>query len=76
MEATQTLQMSVEKANAFIDAIKKDGPSPQLIDEARKSFTKDHLHEAMKARGVDLKQAAGGDTPGWLSVGVGVAALF
>jgi len=68
--------MSVEKANAFIDAIKKDGPSPQLIDEARKSFTKEHLHEAMKGRGVDLKQAAGGDTAGGVAVGVGVAALF
>ena len=76
MEATQTLQMSVEKANAFIDAIKKDGPSPQLIDEARKSFTKEHLHEAIKGRGVDLKQAAGGDTCGWAGVAVGVAALF
>ena len=38
--------MTVEKANAFLDALKKDGHSPELMTKLGTEFDSSHMSEA------------------------------
>ena len=71
------VQMTVEKANAFLDALKKDGHSPELMTKLGTEFDSSHMSEALKARGTSkdelLKVAAGGSsTTDWIEAGAAV----
>jgi len=66
--------MSVENAHAFLDAMKQNGPSPELLKQIGTNFDPSHMQEALKGRGIDLKSASGGSTVEWVGVGVGAAA--
>ena len=70
--------MTVANASAFLDEIKTKGPSPELLGKIGTDFTKEHVSEALKARGNSkddlLAHAAGGsDVVGWSTVAVGAA---
>ncbi len=69
--------MTVENANAFLDSLKKDGHSPELLSKIGTDFDSSHMTEALKARGTSkdelLKVAAGGSpTSEWISTGAAV----
>ncbi len=66
--------MSVENAHAFLDELKKSGPTPELMGQIGSKFQKEHMAEAVKTRGVDLQKAAGGSTVEWAGVGVAAGA--
>ena len=70
--------MTVANASAFLDEIKTKGASPELLGKIGTDFTKEHVSEALAARGISkddlLAHAAGGsDASDW--TGVGVAAV-
>ena len=69
--------MTVENAHAFLDELKKDGHSPELMKKLGTEFDSSHMSEALKARGTSkddlLKVAAGGSaTTDWISAGAAV----
>ena len=69
--------MTVENANAFLDELKKDGHSPELLAKVGTDFDSSHMSEALKARGTSkddlLKIAAGGSsTTDWIGAGAAV----
>ena len=66
--------MTVENAHAFLDEMKKSGPSPELMAKVGTHFDKSHMAEALKKRGIDLSSASGGNTPEWVGVGITAAA--
>jgi len=66
--------MSVDNAHAFLDELKKSGPTPELMGQIGTKFQKEHMSEAVKSRGVDLQKAAGGSTVEWAGVGVAAGA--
>ena len=66
--------MTVENAHAFLDEMKKTGPSPELMSKISSDFTKDHMKEALDSRGISLTSASGGSTVEWVAVGVTAAA--
>jgi|TARA_B100001121_G_C18578574_1_gene568526 hypothetical protein len=66
--------MTVENAHAFLDEMKKKGPTPELMKKVGTHFDKSHLEDALKNRGIDLSSASGGNTPEWVGVGVTAAA--
>lgn len=66
--------MTVANAHAFLDEMKKNGPSPELMSKIGSDFSKDHMKEALDSRGISLTSASGGNTAEWVSVGVGAAA--
>ena len=70
--------MTVASASAFLDEIKTKGPSPELLGKIGTDFTKEHVSEALKARGNSkdalLAQAAGGsgaNAYNWQGITVG-----
>ena len=68
--------MTVANASAFLDEIKTKGPSPELLGKIGTDFTKEHVSEALKARGNSkdalLAHAAGGSAASdWSTVAVG-----
>ncbi len=68
--------MTVANASAFLDEIKTKGPSPELLGKIGTDFTKEHVSEALKARGNSkddlLAHAAGGSAASdWSGVAVG-----
>ena len=72
--------MSVENAEAFLaEMLEGEGHSPDLMSKIGTDFKKEHMAEALKARGTSkeelLKQAAGGGyyTKAGIYIGVGVA---
>lgn len=65
--------MTVENAHAFLEEMKKTGPTPELLAKVGTHFDKTHMGEALKSRGIDLSSASGGNTPEWVGVGVAVA---
>lgn len=67
--------MSVENAHAFLDELKKSGPSFELMSQIGNKFQKEHMAEAIKTRGVDLQKAAGGSTVEWGTLGVAAASI-
>ena len=69
--------MTVENAHAFLDELKKDGHSPELMSKVGTDFDSSHMTEALKARGTSkdelLKVAAGGSsTTDWIEAGAAV----
>jgi hypothetical protein len=66
--------MTVENAHAFLDEMKKTGPSPELMSKISSDFTKDHMKEALDSRGISLTSASGGNTAEWVGVGTSAAA--
>jgi hypothetical protein len=74
--------MTVANASAFLDELKTNGPTPELLGKIGTDFTKEHVSEALKARGNSkdalLAQAAGGassvDWRGCTAATVGAAA--
>ena len=70
-------KITVENAHAFLDELKKDGHSPELMSKVGTDFDSSHMTEALKARGTSkdelLKVAAGGSaTTDWISAGAAV----
>ena len=70
--------MTLENAHAFLDELKKNGHTPELMSKIGTDFNADHMSEALKARGTSkddlLKAAAGGsNTAEWVSAGGSVA---
>ena len=70
---TQAPEMTVENAHAFLDEMKKNGPSPELLAQVGTNFDKSHMNEALKKRGIDLSSASGGNTNDWVNTGVSAA---
>ena len=74
--------MSVENAEAFLaEMLEGEGHSPDLMSKIGTDFKKEHMAEALKARGTSkeelLKKASGGLGPvtnGVIVVGVAGAA--
>lgn len=66
--------MTVQKANDFLDQMKKSGPTPELMAKIGKEFESSHMKEALSSRGIDLKSASGGSTVEWVGVGTSAAA--
>ena len=66
--------MTVANAHAFLDEMKKNGPSPELMSKIGSDFSKDHMKEALDSRGISLNSASGGNTVDWVAVGAGAAA--
>ena len=70
--------MTLENAHAFLDELKKNGHTPELMSKIGTDFNADHMSEALKARGTSkddlLKAAAGGSkTTDWISAAGSVA---
>ena len=72
--------MSKENAEAFLaELLEGDGHSPDLMSKIGTDFKKEHIAEALKARGTSkeelLKKAAGGGyyTEAGISIGIGLA---
>jgi len=70
--------MTLENAHAFLDELKKNGHTPELMSKIGTDFNADHMSEALKARGTSkddlLKAAAGGSkTTDWIQAGGSVA---
>ena len=70
--------MTVANASAFLDELKANGPTPELLGKIGTDFTKEHVGEALKARGNSkdqlLAHAAGGSsTTDWVVAGAAVA---
>jgi hypothetical protein len=59
--------MTIANASAFLDELKTNGPTPELLGKIGTDFTKEHVSEALKARGNSkdqlLAHAAGGSAP-------------
>jgi len=59
--------MTVANASAFLDELKTNGATPELLGKIGTDFTKEHVGEALKARGNSkdqlLAHAAGGSAP-------------
>ena len=71
--------MSKENAEAFLsELLEGEGHSPDLMSKIGTDFKKEHMAEALKARGTSkeelLKKAAGGQHTTTASVGVAGAA--
>jgi|GEM_PF-2523008 len=65
--------MTVENAHAFLDSLRDSGAKPELMQQIGTKFQPEHMKEALKARGINLKSASGGNTASWVGVGVGAA---
>lgn len=70
--------MTVANASAFLDEIKTKGASPELLGKIGTDFTKEHVSQALAARGNSkddlLAHAAGGSAASdWSGVAVGAA---
>ena len=61
--------MSVDKAHEFLNELKANGPSPELMKRIGTDFQSEHMHEALKAKGTSkdelLKGASGGSASEW-----------
>jgi hypothetical protein len=65
--------MTVANASAFLDELNTNGATPELLAKIETDFTKEHVSEALKARGNSkdqlLAHAAGGSAPtGWATI--------
>ena len=70
--------MTVANASAFLDEIKSKGASPELLGKIGTDFTKEHVSQALAARGNSkdqlLAHAAGGSAAtDWIGAGAAVA---
>ena len=66
--------MTVQNAHAFLDEMKSNGPSPELMSKIGTNFSKDHMKEALDSRGISLTSASGGNTVDWVAAGTSAAA--
>jgi hypothetical protein len=66
--------MTVANAHAFLDEMKKNGPTPELMSKIGSDFSKDHMKEALDSRGISLTSASGGNTVEWVGASAGAAA--